>query len=312
MPLGLSRSCSLRVMFVSSWIAPRTTSLAGALWTPRVASLRAQIPGHVTRRWHEHVLPGGRVEHLEPRPVQGSLLRVVADLVDAPLLDLLGVESRRRIEDRHPVTHQLAVRDHRQLHRLHAFEVDQALLVGGHQVRHGEHRDLLHRLQAAEAGAVGRVADVVVGRQASRQRGRLSPTRQADGCPARWTALDRAADRRLLDLDQVRVGVDDRRHVLTPAAGDEVVEALELLIATLHDEPERLALFATLRRVVDLDRQPVAGAAGLLRGNHIASDLGVACRSAARHARRRVATHRSRRRCRWRRRARCTPNRRRC
>ena len=49
---------------------------------------------------------------------------------------------------------------------LHAFGVDHAPLVGGHQVGHAQHRDLVDRLEAGEAGAVGRVADVVVGRDA--------------------------------------------------------------------------------------------------------------------------------------------------
>ncbi len=42
--IGLSTSCSPLVMLSSRVTAPRTTSLAGALWTPRVASLRAQMP----------------------------------------------------------------------------------------------------------------------------------------------------------------------------------------------------------------------------------------------------------------------------
>ena len=44
MPTGLSRSCSFLVICISSAIAPRTTSLAGALCTPRVSSLRPQMP----------------------------------------------------------------------------------------------------------------------------------------------------------------------------------------------------------------------------------------------------------------------------
>ena len=44
MPVGLSSSCSLRVSWVSSATAPRMTSFAGALCTPRVASLRAHTP----------------------------------------------------------------------------------------------------------------------------------------------------------------------------------------------------------------------------------------------------------------------------
>src|SRR5216684_1992496 len=43
-PCGFSRSCSLLVMLSSRVMAPRTTSLAGALWTPRVSSLRPQMP----------------------------------------------------------------------------------------------------------------------------------------------------------------------------------------------------------------------------------------------------------------------------
>src|SRR3954451_14883221 len=44
MPTGLSRSCSFFVIWVSSDTAPRTTSLAGALCTPRLSSLRPQMP----------------------------------------------------------------------------------------------------------------------------------------------------------------------------------------------------------------------------------------------------------------------------
>src|SRR5688500_18330575 len=44
MPHGFSWSCSPFVIFSSRDIAPRTISFAGALWTPRVSSLRAQTP----------------------------------------------------------------------------------------------------------------------------------------------------------------------------------------------------------------------------------------------------------------------------
>ena len=44
MPTGLSRSCSFFVTCTSRLIAPRMTSLAGALCTPRVSSLRPQMP----------------------------------------------------------------------------------------------------------------------------------------------------------------------------------------------------------------------------------------------------------------------------
>ena len=43
-PIGFSWSCSARVRFSSSEMTPRTISFAGALWTPRSPSLRAQIP----------------------------------------------------------------------------------------------------------------------------------------------------------------------------------------------------------------------------------------------------------------------------
>ncbi len=44
MPTGLSSSCSFLVIWVSRSTAPRMTSLAGALCTPRVSSLRPQMP----------------------------------------------------------------------------------------------------------------------------------------------------------------------------------------------------------------------------------------------------------------------------
>ena len=57
-----------------------------------------------------------------------------------------------------------------------------------HQVRHGEHRDLVDGLEAAEAGPVGRVADVVVGGQAHRLAtlGAARESRAACRAPARW------------------------------------------------------------------------------------------------------------------------------
>ena len=180
MPSGLSRSCSLRVMLSSRSMAPRTTSLAGALCTPRVSSLRPQMPAMWPDGGMQDSWPGGRVHRLHPRPVERRVLRVVARLVDPPLLDLLGVEPGRRVEDRDPVAHQLAVGDHRQLHGLHGVEVDRALLVGAHQVGHAEHRDLVDGLQAGEAGALGDVADVVVGAQPGRrQRRPAAPARPA-------------------------------------------------------------------------------------------------------------------------------------
>src|SRR5487761_2433689 len=46
--------------------------------------------GHVAGWRHERGVAGDRVEDLDPGPVQGGVLRIVAGLVLAPLLDLLG------------------------------------------------------------------------------------------------------------------------------------------------------------------------------------------------------------------------------
>jgi hypothetical protein len=43
-PIGLSSPCSALVMLTSTSSAPRTISLAGAFQTPRVSSVRAQMP----------------------------------------------------------------------------------------------------------------------------------------------------------------------------------------------------------------------------------------------------------------------------
>ena len=123
MPTGFSRSCSFLVICVSSATAPRTTSLAGALCTPRLSSLRPQMPA-MCPLGGTKMFAGRRVEDLDPRPVERRELGVVAGLVDPPLLDLLRVEAGRRVEDRDAVAHQLAVGDHRQLDRLHGLEVD--------------------------------------------------------------------------------------------------------------------------------------------------------------------------------------------
>ena len=141
--------------------------------------------GDVARRWHVGQQPGGRVHGLHPRPVQGGVRGVVARLVDPPLLDLLGVEARRRVQDRDPVAHQLAVGDHGGLHGLHGVEVDRALLVGAHQVRYAEHGDLLDRLQPAEPGALGHVAHVVVGAQPLRGDGGRRGRRDQGGLAVR-------------------------------------------------------------------------------------------------------------------------------
>src|SRR3984893_5480809 len=73
--------------------------------------------GHVAARRNEVGLAGERVEDFDPRPVEGGVLRVVAGLVDPPFADLLRVPAGRRVENRDPVSHPLAVGDHRQLPR---------------------------------------------------------------------------------------------------------------------------------------------------------------------------------------------------
>ena len=180
-------------------MAPRMTSLAGALCTPRVSSLRPQMPAMCPLGGTKTLVPVRRVEHLDPRPVQRGVLRVVAGLVHPPLLDLLGVEAGRRVEDGDPVAHQLAVGDHRQLHGLDALEVDHALLVGRHQVGDADHGDLVDRLEAAEAGAVGGVADVVVGRDAGRASGAAAAS---EGDRAAVTVCRRPSPS-LLEADQL-------------------------------------------------------------------------------------------------------------
>ena len=70
---------------------------------------------------------------------------------------------------RSPISSQWAIIA--ELDGLDGLEVDRALLVGAHQVGDADHRDLVDGLEAAEAGAVGDVADVVVGGRARRRRG---------------------------------------------------------------------------------------------------------------------------------------------
>ena len=126
--------------------------------------------GHVAARRNEVRLPGERVEHFDPGPVEGGVLRVVAGLVDPPFADLLRVEAGRGVENRDAVAHQFAVRDHRQLDGLDLLGVDHAALVGGHQVGHAEHRDGVDCLETGESGAVGGVAHVLVRGDPGRHR----------------------------------------------------------------------------------------------------------------------------------------------
>ena len=212
-------------------------------------------PGDVAGRRHELRLAGERVEDLDPRPVERRVLAVVAGLVDPPLLDLLGVEPWRRVEDGDAVAHQLAVGDHRELDGLEALQVDHALLVHGHQVGDGQHRDLVDGLEAGEAGAVGGVADVVVGRHARRDRGGAAGEGGRSG-----GGSERA---RLLDRDRLRLRLDDRRDVLLALRGRQVVERLDLPAAALDDELERALVGRRLRRrrVMSLPSGPASRAA---------------------------------------------------
>src|SRR5207248_626462 len=118
--------------------------------------------GHVAAWRNEIRLAGEGIENLDPGPVEGGVLGVIARLVDPPLADLLRVQPGRGIEDGDPVAHQLAVGDHRQLHGLDLLGVDHAALVRGHQVRHAEHRDGVDGFETREPGAVGGIAYVLV------------------------------------------------------------------------------------------------------------------------------------------------------
>src|SRR2546430_13623093 len=118
--------------------------------------------GHVAARRNEIRLAGEGIEDLDPGPVEGGVLGVVARLVDPPLADLLRVQPGRGIEDGDPVAHQLAVGDHSQLYGFDLVGVDHAALVGGHQVGDAEHRDGVDSFETSKSGAVGRVAHVLV------------------------------------------------------------------------------------------------------------------------------------------------------
>ena len=75
-------------------------------------------------------------------------------------------------------------------------------LVGGHEVGDAEHRDLVDRLEAGEAGPVGGVADVVVRADAD------GDARAAAGAASASRPRPRSAERRrcdLLDRDQLRL-----------------------------------------------------------------------------------------------------------
>ena len=137
-----------------------------------------------------------------------------------PVLDLLGVEARRGVQDGDPVGHQLAVRDHRELHGLDALGVTRAALVRGHQVGHAQHGDLVDGLEPGEAGPVGGVADVGVRLDLDRHGpgapSAISPAAARDSaCP--WSPRRRSAS----------TAGDRGGHVVRAALGGDVVERLD-------------------------------------------------------------------------------------
>ena len=244
-PIGLSRSCSPRVIWISRSTAPRTTSLAGALCTPRSKSLRAQMPatwplGGISRVW-----PVGRVEDLDPGVVQGRVLGVVAGRLLAPDPDLPGVEAGRRVDDGDAVAHQLAVRDQAELDGLDGLQVDRAALVGGHQVGDGDHGDLVDGLQAAEAGAVGGVAEVLGRAGLGRPPPRVGGTAAGAAGAARATVwlsgrTSCAAGAASVHGDELGALLHLRDDVVAAALLGGHVEGLDGLVAVLDDQLEAL------------------------------------------------------------------------
>ncbi|GAA3435273.1 hypothetical protein GCM10018954_048790 [Kutzneria kofuensis] len=170
-------------------------------------------------------------------------------------LDALGVQAGRGVQDGDAVGHQLAVRDHRQLHGLDVVQGDLAVLVGGHQVGHAQHGHVVDGLQAAETGAVGRVADVVAGVDDVRAaRGQCD---LADLRHRQHLALG------VLDGDQLRLGPDHGDDVVGAAPGGDVVEGLDGLAALLHHQFERVVGGLAGRLHLDAD----AGQLRLLGGD---------------------------------------------
>ncbi len=251
MPTGLSRSCSALVICTSRLDRAPDDLVGGRLVDAAGVVVAAPDAGHVTARRHEPELPGRGIRRLDPRVVERAERRVVPGLVDQPLLHLLGVEPGRRVEDRDPIAHQLAVREHRQLDRLDRLEVDRTLLVRAHQIRYAEHGDLVDRLQPTEPGPVGDIADIVLGGQPRRRY-----------CGRRWRGGERdltvcgllqggAGD--LLDLDHLRVRVHHRGDVRLAARQSQPVELLDLVAVLLDDDLEHVVGRVLAARVGDLD-----------------------------------------------------------
>src|SRR3954469_22200017 len=203
--------------------------------------------GDVARRRDLDGPAGERVHRLDPRVVQRRHLRVVAGGVHPPLEDLLREQVRRRIQDRHPVAHVLAVGDHLALQ-----VADLRVVRDRPEVGHDHDRDLVDRAEAAHAEATRLVALEVAGLDVRRVRGRRRQRVLAGGGDLLRLRQRRA---RVLDADQLRGGVDlggDVRAALLE------VQALELLLlrAGLHDQLVGLIAFAGLRLLgqFDLDR----------------------------------------------------------
>ncbi len=133
--------------------------------------------------------------------------------------------------------------------------VDHAALVGGHQVGDAKHRHGVDGLEAGKARAVGRVANVLIGRNARGHGGAAALKRNL----ARGGDLFQCAGGPdLLELDQLRSRLDGRDDVvLALAAGDVVV--LFTIFAARDDQLERV--FTGLRGLGDFDLDVVAGLA---------------------------------------------------
>lgn len=243
--------------------------------------------GGMSRVW-----PAGRVEYLDPRVVERCVLRVVVGRLLTPDPDLPGVEAGRRVDDRQSVAHQLAVGDQAELDGLHGLQVDRAALVGGHQVGDGDHRDLVHRFETAEAGAVRGVtqvlgdADRLVVRRV-RDRGGLRGGRRLERDRLVVGAGELRCRGPFLHGDQLGAFLDLRDHIVAGALLRRDVEGLDGLRTVLDDQPEALGGALALG-VRDLDAECAAlpgrhgrhlerpqsrGLSGRQRGGH----RGAAC-----------------------------------
>ncbi|MEI5035474.1 hypothetical protein RB201_30880 [Streptomyces sp. S1A(2023)] len=155
------------------------------------------------------------------------------------------------------------MRDDRQLHGLDALGVDVAALESAHQVRDGDHRDLVDRFEAGEPGTRGGVTHVLRGVEpchtgAGDARGGRG---EGDGLLL-GAALRRAG--LLGDLDEPGVaGLGDQVALDVLARGDVV--RLHGLAALAHQQPEAVLRGVLALGVGDLHGEAVARAG--LRGD---------------------------------------------